>query len=721
MKNLLIFVLFSTFFSPFSFSQSHPGWTNYTYNHNVTGIEIEGNNLWISTQGGLIKYNKKTGEKSFYNRANANLPDNDLVGVCSRDDNTIWVSTSYYGIGKIEDGKCTAYNMYNSGLPFNQHNRFIKKDNTGNIWVASYKWMVCFDGTTWKTWETGSPVSSFSAISGFDIDSSGLVWVYSTDGIGKIENDIYSLVSDIGSSLNTKIGCVKIDKGQNVWIAIEKQGLYKYDGLKFTHYPDTISCLQNKIVFDITFDAQNKMWLGTSGGLVEFSDTSCRVYPAPQPILTLKAESNNDTIWCGGLGGRLFCFNGIDFREIEIYNSPLTDNIIAQLFVDNNNNKWISTRKNTSVKTNDSFYEVYDTISSAFASDKDGTTWIAFNSGKNRLLKISQGDTTVFNSTNSPFEQSIQINSMVVDEKNILWISTNNGIYTYNGESFNNFNTINSAIPSNYIGLIIFDHKGNLWGALNAPAPGNPNGLFRFDGTDWVIWNTTNSEIPTNIVIGMDVDSENKIWFSCMDETRKVGRDFGGGLSSFDGESITTYNIDNSGLLSNSIFDIYVDKNDKIWLATSNAGLMSFDKKDNWKSFDVTNSGIAHNWVQYIKQDKDGNLWLGHRNAGISVYQADTLTSSFRIEKADEHMQIFPNPANSVLQVKFPFPDSGNLNAKVYDLKGRLIHHFTKSDLAIENPFVTILLPDLSQNNQLYILQIDCEAKVYTKKFLYRK
>ena len=57
--------------------------------------------------------------------------------------------------------------------------------------------MTKFDGVKWNSWDVGDVFSAFPAITGFDIDKDGIVWLYSTHGIGKNENDEYTTVSTI--------------------------------------------------------------------------------------------------------------------------------------------------------------------------------------------------------------------------------------------------------------------------------------------------------------------------------------------------------------------------------------------------------------------------------------------------------------------------------------------------------------------------------------------
>ena len=78
-------------------------WSNYTNTNKILDILINGDYLWIATDGGLYKYNKNTEEYDFYNRANASLPDNHLRSLALDSSKKLWLTTHYYGIGCFDD------------------------------------------------------------------------------------------------------------------------------------------------------------------------------------------------------------------------------------------------------------------------------------------------------------------------------------------------------------------------------------------------------------------------------------------------------------------------------------------------------------------------------------------------------------------------------------------------------------------------------------------
>ena len=715
MKKLFVIFLMLGFNSSYLFSQPFPSWLNYSFSQRVSDISLTDNFVWVSTQGGLVKYNKTTGEKTYFNRANANLPDNNLLSLFCNTDDDFWVGGINYGIGNFCEKQCRIYNQANSGLPFDQYNSKIQVDKNGNVWVASFRYIARFDGANWKTWETGSDISSWPVVSDFIIDENGIVWLCSTDGLGKIENDMYSVISGIVAGINQ---CIGIDKNNNIWIGTEQQGLYKYNGLTFTNYNTTNSSLSSNNFYSMTFDSENNIWLASYSGLIKFNVADCKLFKpdssmADIALITVKAEKNG-TIWCGTFSGKLLSFDGDKFTAIELSNSPLMNNYIADVLIDDDNTEWIGTPKNLVKKSDTQFLSIFNRSSTALAKDNTGAVWIAFGAGDTCLLKIGDHGATVFDSINSPFTPGkTSINRMTVDKNNNLWLSSNHGLYKYDGNAFVNYSTDNSTIPSNEVFQVVFDKENNLWG-------GSANGLFKFNGSEWTVMDTTNSAIPTNIIVGLAFDAENRLWFSCMDTLRKIGGDFGGGLTCFDGQTMTTYNMTNSGLLTNTIWDVFVDKNDVIWLATCGAGLMSFDKVDKWTSYNVTNSGIANNVVQLIRQDKTGNFWLGHIDAGISVFNPDShILSTNRLAEENKSLSIFPNPVNDDLYINYCSNDNDEIQTRIFDLNGKLIHIFPEQKISNGKTSIHYNLNGILNTRQLYVIQISGKSDQYDSKFLY--
>lgn len=278
----------------------------------VTGIDVNGDSIWVCTENGLLYYDDNTCDTIFFDTDNSELPENGILSVFADANGDLWIGTKNNGVVKYDGTDYTFYNQSNSGLPNDQYNVKIKGDNLGNIWIASYNSMAKFDGAEWQTWVTGSEISSWSVIVDFDITDNNIVWLCSADGIGKIENNEYVLVSTVGSGLISSTGSLSIDEEGVVWVSIANNGIYKYENSEFVNYTTTSSYLPTNNVLSIDFDENGKMWLGTDIGLVTYDDLNYVVYQPSsdgEKYLSKIYCDKNSVIWCGTLDGTLLKFD----------------------------------------------------------------------------------------------------------------------------------------------------------------------------------------------------------------------------------------------------------------------------------------------------------------------------------------------------------------------------------------------------------------------------
>ena len=61
---IFLLVFYCMFSTPVLYAQN-PEWMNYTNGQSIRATAIEGDAIWIGTEGGLVKFNKTTGEKIF--------------------------------------------------------------------------------------------------------------------------------------------------------------------------------------------------------------------------------------------------------------------------------------------------------------------------------------------------------------------------------------------------------------------------------------------------------------------------------------------------------------------------------------------------------------------------------------------------------------------------------------------------------------------------------
>ncbi|MEZ4924104.1 MAG: two-component regulator propeller domain-containing protein [Crocinitomicaceae bacterium] len=207
----------------------------------------------------------------------------------------LWFKYSYGNTGKVYryDGtnlfELQFPNPPNLSNPFDIYS--IYKDSKGNIWFGTNPVGVCrYDGKLFQ-WITEEDVTEFrnegaNGVRSITEDKNGDFWFntefrYSIyDSITLKADRFYTRHKSIGgldakkdSNLDEYLSTVK-DNDDNLWFVTYLDGVWKYDGIKITHYPIKLNSKQIAL-FSIYKDNNGNLWLGThENGAYKFNGTS---------------------------------------------------------------------------------------------------------------------------------------------------------------------------------------------------------------------------------------------------------------------------------------------------------------------------------------------------------------------------------------------------------------------------------------------------------------
>lgn len=237
--------------------------------------------------------------------------------------------------------------------------------------------------------------------------------------------------------------------------------------------------------------------------------------------------------------------------------------------------------------------------------EKNGFIWISTQNGLNRY---DGNSVKVYNKQNSNIEFN-DISSIYLDSKNRIWLTSyGSGINLYDKKNdrfvtFKNALNDKSSIISNRINTIIEDSKGFLW-------IGTEKGLSLFDEKLNKFHSYSYENQQLNIV-SIYEDKNKNLWLGT----------FANGLLLFNPKTKTFQKItDHKSLLTSSI-NVISDLNpDKILLGTSGSGLLSLDlKTKKISTFNNDNSSSLKKVkiVRSIKKDSKDNLWIGSDGYGL--------------------------------------------------------------------------------------------------------
>lgn len=178
--------------------------------------------------------------------------------------------------------------------------------------------------------------------------------------------------------------------------------------------------------------------------------------------------------------------------------------------------------------------------------------------------------------------------ALVINEnESEVWVGTlNNGIYIYNGESWEILNTDNSSLPSNSIYEISFIDN-ETWIGTNS-------GLVIIRDDEWEVLNIDNSDLPSNEIWSISKGFEDTYWIGTRD----------GGLVKIYKDGLwKVLNESNSGI-HNSVYDIVYDNQEVLFAGTGGGLFYEFDN-NNWTKVQITDLPILA-----LITDNNGHLWF---------------------------------------------------------------------------------------------------------------
>jgi hypothetical protein len=222
--------------------------------------------------------------------------------------------------------------------------------------------------------------------------------------------------------------------------------------------------------------------------------------------------------------------------------------------------------------------------------DKDNNMWALNNTSlRPLLLKTPENKWHSFALPGRPTQDN-ELEKMIITQNNHLWITMPRnksiGLFCYNHNntpedpSDDKFVAITTekgsgSLPTAFVRSLAEDLDGRIWVGTDQGVVvfNNPAAVFNadnFDGQQVLIKQDGNFQIllENESVTAIAIDGANRKWFGTA----------GGGvfLMSSDGtEEIAKFNIQNSPLLSNNIFDIAITKDGEVFFGTEK-GLISY-------------------------------------------------------------------------------------------------------------------------------------------------
>ena len=368
----------------------------------------------------------------------------------------------------------------------------------------------------------------------------------------------------------------------------------------------------------------------------------------------------------------------LHFRYLTI-EDDLTNNKVNVISQDNNGFIWIGTDeglnrydgyKLTAVRNPslDTANSISDQISELHCDSK-GKLWIGYND----RLEVLNMETNEFTNITYNGIAIENIQDIIQDENNNVWIGSAQGLYYYNLDSqeLHFYNDENPNFSLIDIFSIIIDHKGNIWvgthdfGAHIIPANSNQvhhikitrafrvESLFEDDNNNVWIGTLNNGLFKYTL----QDSSFKELIINPNDpytlRIRSIGQDLNGvlyfgtrgglyrkDLYSDDFILLARADLEISKLLYSSIFSILIDRYNMIWVGTYTGGGNYADLGQK-KFFNIPcdhnnlHEGLNSEIVYAIEEDEKGNFYFGTANGGINYYNNTTGEFSYYVQRRE--------------------------------------------------------------------------------------
>ncbi|MDO6819445.1 hybrid sensor histidine kinase/response regulator transcription factor [Zobellia sp. 1_MG-2023] len=401
-----------------------------------------------------------------------------------------------------------------------------------------------------------------------------------------------------------------------------------------------------------------------------------------QRAVSTIVEDSMGLIWIGTNGVGLKKYNGIDFITYkQDINEPksISNSLIHTSYIDRSDRLWVGTETGLDLYNTD--LDNFDKVELGNDTARQGSILIrAIQEGINGELLVGSHyhgvfrvDPLTMKSESIPIQSTIdiatlQVNYILKSTTGKIYVATNYGLFEYDGVKVIPSQIVNEKGEevkslSRNIETLFQDKEGAIWlGTLS-------DGLVKIKFISGNKYRIDSFEITPERVFSIAQAADGNIICGTENDGLFVLK--------ADGTLIKNYRYDKfdvNSIKSNSIWSVFVDSQERIWIGYYNKGVgvydKLYDKFRDIKSLANINNSLLLPSVTGIVSDKKGKLWIGLDGGGIDVY--DTKHNSI-VHLKDPQNGIATNLHAAAVSGMF-FDSKGNLwvgtwNSGIYFLE----------------------------------------------------
>lgn len=534
------------------------------------------------------------------------LSSNRVMDILEDKEGKIWISTEN-GLNvwnPDQVGKAGAFIRYSSQDGLNSDFTFgLKEDQQGNIWIGAVNGLNVWDGNGFKQF-TRSDGLSGDRVREFAMDKEGKVWMSDGDDLSvwdPANQGFLHFAEDDGFRFN-RVWALLADHTGNIWIGTQAHGLMVLDHDITPIFDKALSDqLIPSRVHSLVEDKDDNVWIGYSG------------------------NSTNSAGFLRWQGNGFLFYLGADYH------------------------------------------------SGAYYHDEMGNTWLYSNKGLIKWNGTGQG--TYYDTGEQPLLNRTR--KLVEDLYGNMWFGNEQGFGVLDNNGYH-FYEISADLSDNQVNTMLRDRENKIW-------IGTRNGILVVDpspegGVATIVQYTNEEGLFGNEVLALMQDPAEKIW---------VGTNRG--LSIWDGNGFRQYNGE-QGLIGNRIFCLSQDPSGVVWMGTDNgfSRLQPIPEEgSNFSKGYYQIDGSRDHSIYSILVDQQQRLWLGS-NKGFEIMSISNFKSD--TSRPIVHFRAFQPFFDAIdwRQVLTNKHHGGNLSIGEVELRANAIEFdsiFPQSNLPFEPSF----------------------------------
>lgn len=388
-------------------------------------------------------------------------------------------------------------------------------------------------------------------------------------------------------------------------------------------------------------DNNGFVWISGRSGIMRCTENDCHLYQLPFQTLGMSAiriTYTQSKLWAYAEDGQLFLYNAIRDRFDLVAQLHLLSKDpffrVKKLLLDQSGRFWIG--------DSHSLYEYHKGIMKRAKPSIEVNEMIWYN--KDHLLIGNSSGIWIKNIHNGAQKSlcnyknitNFSVNKMLLDSKNQkLWIGTqSNGLICYDFKT-KRTQYCEATRHSPYPILALTQNSDS---TLLVGIDGQ--GIWELSGKSGKVLNVYNENvdnpysIPSNSIYDLFCDRENRIWICTY-----------AGAAYYEQKRHPVKQIAHiinqpNSLANNHINCILENRSGNLWFATNNGLCLWEKKKDKWRTFYNEKHNQAHVFLS-LCEDGDGVLWAGSYSSGLLLIDQNSGTNlTSKINKLKGYNQL---------------------------------------------------------------------------------